>query len=743
MHDRQVILTHQDMGFTLPIHLKSGVAGMGTWQAETFLLTPFLQVADTPLVAQTMVESYLFTPECLHHEHSVMPEVTLVGRGVAEIRTRAGTIAAVPWELQLSYVYHRQNATLTALLRPQVHLDRATGNLCDLTPVYYGLQVTWESGWIQRGESWAASPAGKVIAIPRQTGVASIVTTTTCTLLADHTAPAAMLIAHETQPGWVATVGLRYSQLQVDYAASTRFAHSNSVPVITEWAAAEELCQVHTSSGWRQTTSFRRAPSQAPARKTEGDCRPGRYWSVIELSTAELPKPLVLVVPFRYWPEAATNPVQAQFAQLLLCVDLGDDYIVAYNFVSPHEFYQADDRDDILAEQAYIAHVLGNLFSDPDLCYLAVAMTDRLLKHQQPDGGFTFSISVNGERADYSDTNADVITCLLTLLNSAHLDEKRRHGYEQAMLRSAAFMLSFQDASGFFWGRIERPGDFKYPHQPWFTSYAAVSCLDIVRYLQCRDRWVCSSGSQVAWQVRYAGTAMTGPINDVIAEPAGMEVAPFLAAIEQGLRWLCSVQTETGAWRYDTTGSYADYDDLSNTSAAVWALSIAARMWHTHPEQQVWWQAATAGVRYLLTREIPAGSGQFFGAGIPHVQKLVYDYRLGFALQEYLFTAEKADVQGTMSISPTACACEDESSLHTAVRAVITRYMEHITHIQGLGILSGGWASLYSLEQQCYLHTYSWFERGSQWHKYIFLGWQGKLALLGLPGHPNVFQGIS
>lgn len=729
-NDQTVLFTHKETGFALPVHIKSGVAGIGSWLTESFQLAPFLLLGDTPLIAPTAVESYLFTIECLPDEQAIIQEMTLVGRGVAQVPGRGRSTAFVPWECQLSYIYNRHQAVLTAFLQPRFHVDKSSGTVHALPPLHYGLQITWEPGWVQRGKRWAVTPAGILLATPRQTGVDGLITTTTYTNMADDTAPAAMIILQATPPDSAATIGRLYSRLQVQHADPTQQVHADSIPVVTDWSDVAALCQVPTSADWQQSITIRSAPSQAPASRAEDSRLPGRYRLMLELTAPQLPGPLVLIFPFRYWPAAAANPVQAQFAQLLLCADIGNDYVAAYNFVAPSEYYQADDRDDVLAEQAYIAYALGNLLSEPDLHHLSVAMADKLLKHQQPDGGFTFGISVNGMRADYSDSNADAVTCLLTLVNSPHLDEERRQRYEQALLRSARFMLSFQDPSGFFWGRVERPDVFKYPHQPWFTSYVVVSCLDIIRYLQFRVRSAHSEDGPQARQNRFAGSAMAGPIQDAITAPICPESAPFLAAIERGLRWLCSVQTESGAWRYDTSGSYADYDDLSNTAVAVWALSIAVRMLPHNPERLLCWQAATAGVRYLLTREIPSGSGQFFGAGIPRVQKLVYDYRLGFALQEYLYTRQNVDSEVPASAVDTAGADDDDSAFITAIKAALTRYIQYVTDIQGRGTLTGGWASLYSFEHQCYLHTYSWFERGSAWHKYVFLGWQGKLALL-------------
>lgn len=522
-------------------------------------------------------------------------------------------------------------------------------------------------------------------------------------------------------------------------------------------------------AGWRVECGVIPAPAFAPIdefRKLR-PLPPGRYQLVWTLTPASQPGPkprsqsqpqlepspqpdpsFRIALPFRLWPNAGQNRAQAEYAQLLLSSDLGDDFLVAYNFVQSRHIYRAEDRDDVLAETGRIAFTLGQTLGDPDLRWLAWKMADKLLAHQQPDGGFTFGVSVNGFRADYTDTDADVVQFLLALLAGEPPHSLRRHVWLQAAVRAGHFICTYQDAAGFFWGRIDRSDKHSYGEQPWFTSYSVVALLELAAQLQAdaqENQDPDPGGDSHRFTSKGGVEVSESPQSQQSPEFwQSPQVLEFQHAAERGLDWLCQVQAEDGHMRFDTEGPYADYDDLSNTSVAVWALARAVELEPTHPHAARWWQAAQRGMEYLLGLELADRPGQFTGRQLAGLEKLVYDYRLGSAFEQYLRCVElryaghmESGEQGgrpapagqAARYAEAVVECTGDGGFVGRVRSAFERYLTHIRFIQGRGTIAGGWGSLYLAESQEYATHFDWFERGSAWQEYVFLGWQGKLIL--------------
>jgi hypothetical protein len=685
----------------------TGVFSPVLWGNEAFSIAPFCTIDGQTALAETTKGTYLCTPE---HIAPATPlcEITLIARGALTTTAPSGTIRRVPWEVQLTTTYHFDSGCLALWIRPEVHWEKASGET-DTGTVMYGWRLRSDSNWLAHGKHWASSPKGALVSSPMQEGVSTVATAMTFTMLADETAVAALLLIdfprdHCASSHTMISAGRLASTrttFKVDYPG-LRYsaAPNNGLPIASSWTQAQSLVHITPPSGSLIQKSFHPAPSFAS--DVVNSQAPGRYQCLFELRPESMSEgtALHLAFPFRFWPDAPQHRPQAEFGQLLLTTDLGSDFIAAFNFVHPTDVYLADDRDDVLAEQASLACVLGQRLNDPDLVALATRMVERLLLHQQPDGGFTFGVSVNGFRADYADTNADVIQCLLTLARSPQASCVQSQRWVRAAWRAANFMLTFQDPSGFFWGRTDRPDVFRYGNQPWFTGYATVACLEL-----CIDR--------KAYGIPADELNETAPMNLASAKE-------LLAAAERGLHWLCQVQDPGGWFRFDCTGYYADYDDLSNTSVSVWALCRACQLLPHHPDAIMWWATACRGVAHLLSLEQPAGSGQFSGHGLPHVQKLVYDYKLGAAWQNYLQLRS-------------AGWLDSDNPPIANIAGMYQRYLQHVRRIQGLGTLTGGWASLYSLTEQAYLADHEWFEHGSKWQQYVFLGWQGKMVLLDIP----------
>lgn len=716
------------------------------WATEAFRIVPFLQVGEEIVAGATDPARFYFTPERVAidatgqengRQSGQEVEISLVARGVAglgEPLPGSPTNGRVPWELQVGYTYDARLGTLAVFVRPQVHGRTAChpegnpgGERCVRT--LFGLRVDWSESWQRRARRAVYSPLGAMVGVPEQPGVSVAVTDRSVTALGEYPQGEGLLIVlHFSFPGRrdrrgefrspleAIIDGLRLSfRLGSIVPAEGRTVH-NGLPVITDWTQAtgwihleppgsygnlpageggrDGLPEEITVHRWVEPApSFPRLPAGGDVRVVCPPAPPGRYRLVCEIKGKS--GWLRLAFPFRYWPQALRQPAAAQFAQLLLTSCLEADFVVAYNFVHPRRIYVGTERDDVLAEAGRLAMLLFRELGDEDLRALAWAMAEQLLAHQQPDGGFTFGVSANGFRADYSDTDADAVQFLLMLAGDEELDPLRRQVYRQAAERAAHFICTYQDPEGFFWGRVDRPGKRSYGQQPWFTSYAVVACLEVAQ-----------------------GSA-AGVANGLIS------------AARRGLEWLCSVQAEDGHFRFDTEGPYADYDDLSNTSVAVWALCRALRLlpraaggnMEQDTERERWWQAAQRGMKYLLGLESAKHPGQFTGRQTRGVEKLVYDYRLGSAFQSYL----EASREWQRGVKPET---EPEPA------AALYRYLNHLRSIQGRGTLTGGWGSVFRVDRQEYAAKHEWFETGSAWQEYVFLGWQGKLIelMLGVDG---------
>lgn len=364
------------------------------------------------------------------------------------------------------------------------------------------------------------------------------------------------------------------------------------------------------------------------------------------------------------------SPVLRTYGEMLLASqDLHGRRIAGYNVVEPQiNHYYSPDRDDVVAEMVATACRFYQRCGRQPFLDLAKELAADLLSRQQPDGGLTFATRVNGSGVDYSDSDADGIDGLLTLYTCTG-DEQ----YLEAARRLLRALLRFQDGQGFFWGRLERPDTYLYPEQPWFTAYSVVAMQQMVPYL-----------------------GHTGDLEE---------------RIEHAVRWLLEAQTETGAWRYDRTGFYADYDDLTNTGVALWALARIDRSRGTREFAE----AIIRGLDYMLQREVEQ-TGQFTGAFTPGVEKLVYDYKVGYALRELQAWLPSVDrVRASQ------------------VRQAYIRYLRHLAAIQGRGgMIRGMWGSVFDVATQEYRLAYQWHEHESSWQHYAFFGWQGKLVELFL-----------
>ncbi|MGE5483071.1 MAG: prenyltransferase/squalene oxidase repeat-containing protein [Bacteroidota bacterium] len=670
------------------------------WRDEAFQIVPFFQIDDEVLVGEADAFSYLFTPERV----AVGPagsdteaEITLVARGVAGLRKAEGR--RVPWELQLTYAYDATSGLLTVYARPELH----PGGQPAPAVAALGLRVQWSHPWVAQGDRWARSPQGAVLGFPEQGGAGGtslIATEATMTILARQQGSRGLIVMVQFPTG-VGVERLALAELiaGMKVSTSTPALAGNGLPVLTGWQQTDSLFQVElpASTSYSATRRVEPAPSTAPSTvpsiapgadpgQQDWQPVPGRYRLVWELaprdSAGAQAAPLRLSLPFRFWPQALNSPAQAEFAQLLLTCRLESDFLVAYNFVHPRHFYLGTERDDVLAETGRLALLLYRQLRDEDLRQLAWKIAEQLLDHQQPDGGFTFGVSVNGFRADYSDTDADAVQFLLALVDDPQLDPVRRQVYWDAARRAADFICSYQDQEGFFWGRIDRPDKHRFSHQPWFTSYAVVACLEVA----AKER-----------------------------APESELAAHLAAAARQGLAWLCSVQADDGHFRFDTQGPYADYDDLSNTSIAVWALSRAAQLLPVDPGRPRWLAAAARGMAYLLSLESPQHPGEFLGRQLNTYEKLVYDYKLGSAFSAYLQVAGESG---------------GEAPAKEEVEAAFRRYLQHIRRIQGYGTVTGGWGSVFLAGPQQFAASHDWYETGSAWQEYVFLGWQGKMIEL-------------
>ena len=98
---------------------------------------------------------------------------------------------------------------------------------------------------------------------------------------------------------------------------------------------------------------------------------------------------------------------------------------------------------------------------------------------------------------------------------------------------------------------------------------------------------------------------------------------------------------------------------------------------------------------------------------------LLYDYKLGYALREWVSLFRR--IYG------------DRDARTRSILRSYARYLRHIAAIQGKGgMIRGAWGSVYDLKTGTFLTSYSWHERYSSWQHYAFLGWQGKLIELFL-----------
>ncbi|MBE3576325.1 MAG: terpene cyclase/mutase family protein [Limnochordales bacterium] len=657
------------------------------WGEEAFHIVPFLQIDEEVVIGAGDPFSYLFTPERVALDRAgtntdTEVEITLVARGVAGLHRAGGR--RVPWEFQVTYNYDATSGLLTLFARPQIHPPN--------TVATFGLRVQWSQSWVETGRRWVRSPQGAVVGFPEQEGESPVATETTLTMFArtKGSAGLVLLVQFPAQASERPVLAELIQMMKISTSAPA--VAGNGLPVLTDWQQVDHLLRVElpACSGYSPACRTEYAPSIAPAPLPAGQQgeqeqgrgrQPGRYrlvWELVPEDPARVT--LRLALPFRFWPQALHSPAQAEFAQLLLTCRLESDFLVAYNFVHPRRFYLGTERDDVLAETGRLAVLLYRQLGDEDLRHLAWKMAEQLLAHQQPDGGFTFGVSVNGFRADYSDTDADAVQFFLALTEDPGLDPLRRQVYLEAARRAAAFICSYQDPEGFFWGRVERPDRHRFGHQPWFTSYSVVACLEVA--------------------AREQGSELASRLQD---------------AARRGLAWLCSVQADDGHFRFDTQGPYADYDDLSNTSVAVWALGRAAQLLPADADRPRWLAAAARGMAYLLSLENPEHPGEFLGRQLNTYEKLVYDYRLGAAFATYLQVAEEV---------------EGAEPARREVEAAFGRYLQHIRQIQGYGTITGGWGSVFLAGPQEFAAVHDWYETGSAWQEYVFLGWQGKVVEL-------------